>query len=125
MARATHVHKPLINFIGKRVWGASILTSLKSFAYNVGAVESHGVQPHPQAPNSMLPTPVTDFKRYRVNAQQHGPLARAGHYPSRSGQTDNSSSSDVVLDRNDLPARFRRMVPSAEEIEAIAVSSRS
>lgn len=61
---------------------------------------------------------MTDFKRYRANAQQHGPLARAGHFPSRQA---NNGSSEVVLDRNELPARFRRMGLSAKEIEAIEV----
>jgi hypothetical protein len=66
---------------------------------------------------------VTDFKRYRVNAQQHGPLARAGLFPSRQEKEHNLDSTDVVLDRNDLPARFRRMTLTAEEIEAIDVRS--
>jgi len=101
ITRASHVHKPLINFIGKRTWGA---------------VESSSEpQPHPQAPENVVPKPVTDFKRYRANAQQHGPLARAGHFPSR----QNNGEPEVVLDRDELPKRFRRMVLSAKEIEAI------
>ena len=88
----------------------------------LGAVESQDPQPHPQAPRDVLPTPATDFKRYRANAQQHGPLARSGHFPSRQvNGNNNSSSSDVVLDRDDLPARFRRMVMTPEEMEAIDV----
>lgn len=66
----------------------------------------------------MVPKPVTDFKRYRANAQQHGPLARAGHFPSRQ---QNNGGPQVVLDRDELPARFRRTVLSAKEIEAIEV----
>lgn len=85
----------------------------------VGAVESSSEpQPHPQAPENVIPTPVTDFKRYRANAQQHGPLARAGHFPSRQG---NNGEPEVVLDRDELPKRFRRMILSAKEIEAIEV----
>jgi len=85
----------------------------------VGAVESSPEpQPHPQAPENVVPKPVTDFKRYRANAQQHGPLARAGHFPSRQ---QSNGDPEVFLDRNELPARFRRMVLSAKEIEAIDV----
>ena len=75
-------------------------------------------QPHPQAPQNVVPKPVTDFKRYRQNAQQYGPLARAGHFPSRQ---QNNDIPEVVLDRDELPPRFRRMVLSAAEIEAIDV----
>jgi small subunit ribosomal protein YMR-31 len=90
----------------------------------LGAVEPHAPLPHPQAPKDVIPTPVTDFKRYRANAQQHGPLARAGHYPSRQAnlnKPDDSVNPGVALDRNELPERFRRMVLTAEEIEAIDV----
>jgi small subunit ribosomal protein YMR-31 len=94
-----------------------------------GAVESHDPQPHPQAPDHTLPTPVTDFKRYRANAIQHGPLARSGHFPSRqNGNSGNGASiwtaegsSDAVLDRDELPSRFRRMVLTPAEMEAIDV----
>ena len=86
-------------------------------------MESHDPQPHPQAPKDVLPTPTTDFKRYRANAQQHGPLARSGHFPSRQTKENSAAKSDVVLDRDDLPARFRRMVLTPEEIEAIDVRS--
>jgi len=115
IVRASHVHKPLISFIGKRTWGSYPLV----MTHVVGAVESHDPQPHPQAPKGTLPTPVTDFKRYRANAQQHGPLARTGHFPSR--QTSGKESGDVVLDRDELPLRFRRMVLTANEIDAIDV----
>jgi Ribosomal protein S36, mitochondrial len=91
--------------------------------YVVGVVESHDLKPHPQAPKDLLPTPVTDFKRYRANAQQHGPLARSGHFPSRRTNENNSESGGVVMDRDDLPARFRRMVLTTEEMEAIEVFS--
>jgi len=107
VVRASHVHKPLINFLGKRTWGA---------------VEPHDPQPHPQAPNHELPKPVTDFKKYRANAQQHGPLARSGHFPSRQVTMSGAGSPDsagVVLDRNELPARFRRMTLTPKEIEYI------
>ena len=87
----------------------------------VVAVESQEPQPHPQAPKDVLPTPVTDFKRYRANAQQHGPLARSGHFPSRQTNANSAARNDVVLDEDDLPARFRRMVLTSEEIEAIDV----
>jgi len=87
----------------------------------VVAVESQEPQPHPQAPKDVLPTPVTDFKRYRANAQQHGPLARSGHFPSRQTNINSAESSDVVLNRDELPARFRRMTMASEEIEAIDV----
>lgn len=96
---------------------------VQSLTLIIGAVESHDPQPHPQAPDNTLPKPITDFKRYRANAQQHGPLARAGHFPSRQNNNNNNSSEqqDVYFDRNELPARFRRSVLSAEEIEAIDV----
>jgi len=83
----------------------------------VEKVESHQPQPHPQAPNHTLPTPVTDFKRYRENAQQHGPLARMGRQTQ-----NNDSGKDVFMDRDELPPRFRRMILSPAEIEAIDVS---
>ena len=84
-------------------------------------MESHDSQPHSQAPSEILPTPATDFKRYRANAQQHGPLARSGHFPSLQTNVNSAAGSDVVLDRDDLPARFRRMVLTPDEIEAIDV----
>jgi small subunit ribosomal protein YMR-31 len=69
-----------------------------------------------------MPTPITDFKRYRANAQQHGPLARSGHYPSRqNGNSKEQVSPGGVLDRNELPARFHRLRFSQAEIEAIDV----
>jgi hypothetical protein len=61
-----------------------------------------------------------DFKRYRANAQQHGPLARAGHYPSRQAKTP-LQDENVVLDRNELPQRFRRLDITPKEMEAIDV----
>jgi small subunit ribosomal protein YMR-31 len=84
----------------------------------IEAGESHDPQPHPQSPKD---TPATDFKRYRANAQQHGPLARSGHFPSRQTKDNSEASSEVVFDRDDLPARFRRMVLTPQEIEAIDV----
>jgi small subunit ribosomal protein YMR-31 len=70
-----------------------------------------------------MPTPITDFKRYRANAQQHGPLARAGHYPSRQNNANRkeAASPSILLDRNDLPARFHRLRFSKEEMDAIDV----
>lgn len=84
-------------------------------------MESQEPQPHSQAPKDVLPTPATDFKRYRANAQQHGPLARSGHFPSRQTNVNSAGSSDVVLDRDGLPAKFRRMAMTSEEMEAIDV----
>src|SRR5262245_13219743 len=81
----------------------------------------HPPQPHPEAPSkALLPTPVTDFKRYRANAQQHGPLARDGHYPSRRNTVNltQTQSSDGVLE---LPARYKRLDITLEEMEAIEV----
>ena len=125
LVRASHVHKPLINFIGKRSWGTFHPFSFYPLSFLaeefVAAVESHEPQPHPQAPNNQLPKPVTDFKRYRANAQQHGPLARAGHFPSRQASANNADV-DVVFDRDELPARFRRMIFSPDEMEAINVT---
>src|SRR5208282_2057961 len=95
--------------------------SLKSFAKTkrlikiVGAVESHDPQPDLQAPKDVLPAPTTDFKRYRANAQQHGPLARSGHFPSRQTNENSAARSDIVLDRDDLPPRFRRLMLTPEE----------
>jgi hypothetical protein len=124
MARAPHVHKPLINFIGKRTFGVPqplVRCRNKRLISVVGAVESHNSQPHSQPATEILPTPATDFKRYRANAQQHGPLARSGHFPSLQTNVNSAADSDVVLDRDDLPARFRRMVLTTEEIEAVDV----
>jgi hypothetical protein len=84
----------------------------------LGAVESHDPQPHPQAPNNTLPKPITDFKRYRANAQQHGPLARAGHYPSRQ---NNNDAGETYLVRNELPSKFQYSRLTPEEIDAIDV----
>ena len=71
----------------------------------------------------MMPTPITDFKRYRANAQQHGPLARSGHYPSRqnNGNAKGQDSPNLVSDRNDLPARVRQLRFTKEEMDAIDV----
>jgi len=86
----------------------------------LAAVESHQPQPHPQAPDNTLPKPITDFKRYRANAQQHGPLARSGHYPSR--QNNNAApSGEVSFLRNELPPRYRYPQLTREEMEAIDV----
>jgi small subunit ribosomal protein YMR-31 len=89
--------------------------------YCEGAVESQEPHVHPQAPDNSLPSPSTDFKRYRANAQQHGPLARAMHSTSRTAEGGGSGSGDVVMDRDELPARFRRMVLTPAEMEAIDV----
>jgi len=70
-----------------------------------------------------MPTPITDFKRYRANAQQHGPLARSGHYPSRQNNENakRQDSPNIVLEQNDLPSRFHRLRFSQEEMDAIDV----
>jgi hypothetical protein len=126
IVRASHVHKPLINFIGKRKWGSFSHYLFIRSAYDAGVVEAADPQPHPQAPNNTLPSPVNDFKRYRANAQQHGPLAKAMHSSSgqnttRQASAGDSSSGNAVLDRNELPSRFRRLVMTPAEIEAIEV----
>jgi hypothetical protein len=63
-----------------------------------------------------MPSPVTDFKRYRANAQQHGPLARAGHYPSRQAR-----GNEMRVELGDMPAKIGRLAFSKEEVEAIEV----
>jgi Ribosomal protein S36, mitochondrial len=126
ITRASQVHKPLINFIGKRKWGSSSHYLCIRSAYDAGVVEPAGPRPHPQAPNDTLPSPVSDFKRYRANAQQHGPLAKAmhsgaGQNAARQVSASDSGNGNAVLDRNELPSRFRRLVMTSAEIEAIEV----
>ncbi|KAF2968680.1 hypothetical protein GQX73_g4935 [Xylaria multiplex] len=99
---------PLIRFIGKREIPSHI---------------DHTPQPHPASPTGSLPANFgnthTSFSSYRDSAQQHGPLRKSiGSLPaSRLGPVE--APKGQYFDRNELPARFRRMPLSLAEIEAI------
>jgi small subunit ribosomal protein YMR-31 len=120
-----HTSTNLLSISSENAHGVTSNPSfIETVLTNLGAVEPREPQPHPQAPDHALPKPVTDFKKYRANAQQHGPLARSGHFPSRQvnmAGAGSPDSADVALDRNELPARFRRSVLTPKEIEYIEV----
>jgi small subunit ribosomal protein YMR-31 len=115
---AAHAERvPMIKFLGKRAWPASV---------------DHTPHAHPASPTHQLPADfaiaqqkasTTTFSSYRQLAQQHGPLGRAHHDgpTSASGQSLGSvtPSKGEYFDRNELPARFRRQPIDMAEIDAI------
>ncbi|KAF2759780.1 hypothetical protein EJ05DRAFT_484689 [Pseudovirgaria hyperparasitica] len=111
--RALLQHRqPMIRFLGKR---------------NIPAKLDHSPHVHPASPSPSLPS---SFAEYRQKAQQHGPLggqqqsssiSYGGYIGSRSGSSLGSvtPSEGQYFDRNDLPARFKRLAWSQAEIDAI------
>ncbi|KAI8959548.1 hypothetical protein F5Y11DRAFT_350388 [Daldinia sp. FL1419] len=110
---AAHAERtPLIRFIGKR-----------SIPENV----DHTPQPHPASPSGALPSGNShaSFSSYRDHAQQHGPLRKTIGATGGIGAQSASHLGPVeppkgiYFDRNQLPARFRRVPLTAAEIEAV------
>lgn len=93
----------------------------------------HTPQPHPASPTSSLPSDFTSspshtsFSEYRDRSQQHGPLRRTWTRLADAGIGGAAAAAlpsikpanGMFFDRDELPARFRRRVWSAEEIEAV------
>ncbi|KAI9733235.1 MAG: hypothetical protein M1834_003319 [Cirrosporium novae-zelandiae] len=109
-AQAAHHRTPLIKFLGKRTPPASI---------------DHAPHAHPASPSGSLPG---SFAAYRDRAQQHGPLNHSVNsspsYGAIGGQPGGSlgpveAPKGLYFDRNELPARFRRMPWTDAEIEAV------
>jgi small subunit ribosomal protein YMR-31 len=99
----------------------------------------HSARPHPASPTHSLPegfgsstasstSAQSSFSSYRDQAQQHGPLRKSFRSsdsdPGIGGSSghqlgDVKAPKGVYFDRNELPARFRRIPFTEEEIEAI------
>ncbi|PGH27530.1 hypothetical protein AJ80_00771 [Polytolypa hystricis UAMH7299] len=116
LRQAAVARTPLIKFIGKRSVPKSI---------------DRTPRVHPASPTAELPE---SFATYRAKAQQHGPLnsptrhslaygAIGGHSGSALGSVEPKKGE--FFDRNDLPARFRRMPWTEAEIEAIETGGAS
>jgi len=117
---AAHAERtPMIKFLGKRSIPSSV---------------DHSPHAHPMSPTHKLPegfgSPSTagSFSSYRQQAQQHGPLARSIHTETADSSVGAQSGYSLgsvapakgeFFDRNELPARFRRIPYSEMEIEAI------
>ncbi|PSR92044.1 hypothetical protein BD289DRAFT_352187, partial [Coniella lustricola] len=115
---AAHAERvPSIRFLGKRTIPSSV---------------DHTPQPHPASPTNSLPknfgeTSHVSFSEYRQRSQQYGPLRNTWTRSADSGiggapaaaLPSISPAKGIFFDRDELPARFRRSVWSAEEIEAI------
>ncbi|KAB5585713.1 hypothetical protein GE09DRAFT_1071656, partial [Coniochaeta sp. 2T2.1] len=118
---AQHAERtPSIRFLGKRTVPSSV---------------DHTSQPHPASPTQSLPkdwasgsqsTAHNSFSSYRDHAQQFGPLRKT----IKSGDAGIGGNSGAELgpikppqgyafDRNELPARFRRVPLTMAEIEVI------
>ncbi|BFZ59460.1 hypothetical protein YB2330_000470 [Saitoella coloradoensis] len=95
--RAT-AYTPSIRFLGKR-----------SIPKNI----DHSLKPHPEGPREF----PDSFIKYRSSAQQHGPLGNNGKAASSSSNAQPQGG--LFMDRDELPARFRRMVMTVAEIEAV------
>ncbi|KAG9235053.1 hypothetical protein BJ875DRAFT_483594 [Amylocarpus encephaloides] len=113
-AAAAHAERtPMIKFIGKRTYPASV---------------DHTPHAHPASPTHELPADFTSrssspsFSSYRQRAQQHGPLGKNG---DSIGSISGHSLGPVApvkgqyFDRNELPVRFRRAPIDLSEIDAI------
>ncbi|KAB5583410.1 hypothetical protein GE09DRAFT_1078795 [Coniochaeta sp. 2T2.1] len=118
---AQHAERtPSIKFLGKRTVPSSV---------------DHTSHPHPASPTQSLPkdwasgsqsTAHNSFSSYRDHAQQFGPLRKT----IKSGDAGIGGNSGAELgpikppqgyafDRNELPARFRRVPLTMAEIEVI------
>ncbi|KAF7193532.1 37S ribosomal protein YMR-31, mitochondrial [Pseudocercospora fuligena] len=115
--------QPMIRFLGKRQLPKQV---------------DHSPKPHPESPSHDLPQ---SFAKYREQAIQHGPLkggqprqaapsgGASGPAPMNPyGSIGGKSAKELgpikpgkgeFADRNELPARFRRVPWSTAEIEAI------
>ncbi|RPA87549.1 hypothetical protein BJ508DRAFT_320557 [Ascobolus immersus RN42] len=82
---------PLIRFLGKRSTPANL---------------DHSVRPHPQSPGSL----PQSFLNRSSGARQSSTNLSKGDIAPKEGQ---------YFDRNELPARFRRLKMTAEEMEAV------
>ncbi|APA12447.1 hypothetical protein SS1G_03955 [Sclerotinia sclerotiorum 1980 UF-70] len=116
-AAAAHSERtPLIRFMGKRSIPSSI---------------DHSARPHPASPSHELPAGFAEaqksssFSSYRQKAQQHGPLGRGASNDGTIGSLSGRALGSVApnkgeyFDRNELPARFRRIPIDLAEIDAI------
>ncbi|ROV92186.1 hypothetical protein VMCG_09314 [Cytospora schulzeri] len=115
---AAHAERvPSIKFIGKR---------------SIPSAVDHTPKPHPASPTHSLPSNFTgrsshSFSEYRQRSQQYGPLQKTWTRLSEDGIGAAPAAAlgslepakGMFFDRDELPARFRRSVLSAEEIEAI------
>ncbi|OIW27840.1 hypothetical protein CONLIGDRAFT_452489 [Coniochaeta ligniaria NRRL 30616] len=114
---AQHAERtPSIKFLGKRTVPSSV---------------DHTPHPHPASPTHSLPeawgsgSSHTTFSSYRDHAQQFGPLRKTiksgdgigGHSGAQLGPIQPPQG--YAFDRNELPARFRRIPLTLAEIEAI------
>jgi small subunit ribosomal protein YMR-31 len=89
----------------------------------------HSPHVHPASPSHELPAEFTSksssptFSAYRQKAQQHGPLGgkSVGAVGSISGHSMGAvaPAKGEYFDRNELPARFRRIPLDMSEIDAI------
>jgi small subunit ribosomal protein YMR-31 len=87
----------------------------------------HTPHAHPASPTHELPAGFgssPSFSSYRQQAQQHGPLGKAGKsggIGDRSGHSLGpvTPAKGEYFDRNELPARFRRRPLDIAEIDAI------
>ncbi|KAK9382481.1 uncharacterized protein V2V93DRAFT_365231 [Kockiozyma suomiensis] len=89
---------PLIKFVGKRVFTEAV---------------DHSPRVHSQDPHGALPT---SFQQYRLNAQQHGPLASSSAH-RLSGSI--APAPGEFFSRNDLPARYRYTPLDEDEMDII------
>lgn len=110
----------------------SPLSSIGFLTHYSSASIDHTPHPHPASPTAALPADFTSntsssFSEYRDRSQQHGPLRRTLTRLAEAGIGGASAAAlpsitpakGMFFDRDELPARFRRRVWSAEEIEAV------
>ncbi|EEP77073.1 conserved hypothetical protein [Uncinocarpus reesii 1704] len=115
LRQAAAARTPLIRFVGKRATPEST---------------DNAPRVHPASPTNELPD---SFMKYRSRAQQHGPLNSPSRSPSYGfiGGFSGASLGPVqpkqgeYFDRNDLPARFRRVPWTQAEIEAVETGGAS
>lgn len=105
----------------------TVHTDLAPFA----AAIDHTPQPHPASPTNSLPDGFGksshSFSEYRQRSQQYGPLQKTWSRLSEDGIGAAPAAAlgpvepgkGLYFDRDELPARFRRTILSAEEIEVI------
>ncbi|KAK7728755.1 Alpha-ketoglutarate dehydrogenase subunit 4, mitochondrial [Cytospora paraplurivora] len=116
---AAHAERiPSIRFLGKR---------------SIPSAVDHTPKPHPASPTHSLPSDFTarsshhSFSEYRQRSQQYGPLQKTWARLAEDGIGAAPASAlgsvepgqGLFFDRDELPARFRRSILSAEEIDII------